>query len=330
MIDPAIKHVFADIIVYYEYTFQPLRAAKYLPLVHAYSVLNRRTAILPDSSGRTLRYAQLLFDLSGYQGKLIEWKAFRLGELDEQVIPIKPAMDRVFLEAASEVSQLRKDMIQQLSRLDNDQAMGEWETKVADLLRNTPEIMEEKTVGNFQIGLFAGVARSIFSGKTKNHFTDAMGIDLGFNFDVKRSRFGLDVGLSFNKTRQGLEGKGNWPAAMKTNFASIELTYGLKIPKNKWLAVPYVGLAINEFTPAKSSKDDKRRLAGYSPVVGLELNRIFKNKTNPQENASFFYRIRASINPSNFIKNNSGTQINLKVAVGFDAAKVRSRLVKKT
>lgn len=328
-IDPAIKHVFADITVHYEYKSQPLKAVRYRPIVHAYAALNQRTAMLPDSSERTLRYAQLLFDLSGYQGKLIEWKAFGLGELNERVFPIKPTMDRVFLEAGNEVSQLRKDMIEQISRPDNDQAMIEWEAKVADLLRNTPEIIEEKAVGNFQIGLFAGIFRSIFSGKTKNNFTDATGIDIGFNFEVKRSRFGMDIGLGFNKTRQELEGKGNWPAAMKTHFASIELTYGLKNRKNNWLAVPYTGLAINEFTPAKSSKDDKRRLDGYSPVLGLEMNRIFKNKTDPQENTSFFYRIRASINPSNFIKNNSGTQINLKVAVGFDTAKVRSRLVKK-
>jgi hypothetical protein len=49
----------------------------------------------------------------------------------------------------------------------------------------------------------------------------------------------------------------------------------------------------------------------------------------PQENASFFYRIRASVNPVNLIKNYSGTQFNLKVAVGFDVAKVKSRLVKR-
>jgi hypothetical protein len=93
--------------------------------------------------------------------------------------------------------------------------------------------------------------------------------------------------------------------------------------------VPYIGLAINEFTPAKSGKDDKRQVVGYSPVVGFELNRLFKNMREPQENASFFYRIRASVNPVNLIKNYSGTQFNLKIAVGFDVAKVKSRMVKR-
>ncbi|MCF0071030.1 hypothetical protein LZD49_11150 [Dyadobacter sp. CY261] len=328
-IDTATNNVFADIVIHYEYAFQPLKAGNYLPIVHAYAILNRKTATLPDSSERTLRYVQLLFDLSGYQSKLIEWKTFELGELNEKVAPIKPTMDRIFLEATNEVSQLKKDMIEQLSQPDNTQAMAEWEAKLADLLHNTPEIIEEKNVGDFQIGLFAGITRSIFTGKTKDHFTDATGFDFGFNFDIKRSRFELDMNLGFNKTKKELQGKGDWPATMKTHFASIEVTYGVKIHKNKWLAVPYIGLAINEFTPAKSDKDDKRRVDGYSPVVGFELNRLFKDMHEPQEKASFFYRIRASVSPANLIKNYSGTQFNLKVAVGFDVAKVRSRMVKR-
>ena len=329
LIDPATSHVFADIAVHYEYAFQPLKAGRYLPIIHAYAMLNRKTATLPDSSERTLRYAQLLFDLSGYQSRLIEWKTFGLGELNEKITPLKPTMDGVFLEAANEVSQLRKDMIEQLSRPDNAQAMAEWEAKLADLLHNTPEIIEEKRVGDFQAGLFAGITRSIFTGKTRDHFTDATGLNFGFNFDVKRSRFSLDLNLGFNKTRKELHDHGHWPAPMKTHFASFEVTYGVKFRKNKWLAVPYAGLGINEFTPAKSDDDDKRRIDGYSPVVGLELNRLFRNMQMPQENSSFFYRIRASVNPANLIKNYSGTQFNLKIAVGFDVAKVKTRLVKK-
>ncbi|RAJ90874.1 hypothetical protein LX87_05418 [Larkinella arboricola] len=328
-INPATTQVFADVVIHYEYTVQPLKAGKYLPIVHSFAILNRATASLPDSSEWSLRYAQLIFDLSGYQSRLIEWKAFELGELSGKDASIKTAMDRIFFEAENEISRLRKDMIEQLSGRDYAQRMAEWETKIADLLHATPEVMEEKTVGNFQIGLFAGITRSIFAGKTKDHFTDATGVNYGFNLDLKRSRFGLDMNLGLNQTRKRLESRGDWPAAMKTHWTSIELTYGIKIPRGKWLSVPYVGLGINEFSPARSSQDDRRRVDGYSPVVGLELNRIFKTNSNPKGHVFFFYRIRASVNPSNFIKKYSGTQLNLKIAVGVDAARVRSRLVKK-
>jgi hypothetical protein len=328
-IDLAMTHVFADIVVHYQYANQPLKASKYAPIVHAFAMLNRRTATLPSSSERSLRYAQLLFDLSGYEARLIEWRAFELGELNEKVDPIKPTLDRIFLETSNEVSQLRKYMIEQLSRPDNAQAMVEWEAKVTDLIRNTPEITEEKAVGNTQIGLYAGIGRNIFSGKTKEHFTNATGLILGFDLDIKRSRFGLDMNFGFNKTKKELEGKGDWSAAMKTNLASIELIYGVKIPKNKWLAVPFAGLGINEFTPAKSGNEDRRHVVGYSPVLGFELDRLLKNMTDPRENASLFFRIRASVNPSNFIKNYRGTQVNMKLAVGLNAAKVRRKMVKK-
>ncbi|WP_161597168.1 hypothetical protein [Dyadobacter flavalbus] len=36
-----------------------------------------------------------------------------------------------------------------------------------------------------------------------------------------------------------------------------------------------------------------------------------------------------SFNPANLIKDNGGTQFNLKIAVGFDTMRVKSRLAKK-
>lgn len=61
----------------------------------------------------------------------------------------------------------------------------------------------------------------------------------------------------------------------------------------------------------------------------MEINRYFGNKNDSYENASFFYKLRVSVNPSNLIKDYSGTQFNLKLAVGFDVSKVKSKKVKK-
>lgn len=328
-IDHSSKHLFADVIVHYDYTLQPTKPGKYLPIIHTYALLNRKTATLPDSNVNALRYARLLFDLSGYESKLIKSKVFELGELDERNTPAKTAIDNAISQANNEVSQLKKNMTVQLSEPDNEQAFTEWESKVADLLRNTPEITEERSPGKLQLGLFLGATRSIFTGKTSDYFTDATGLNFGFNVDVKRSRFVLDLNLDFNKTKQELENRGYWSPRMKTHFASIEITYGVKLPENKWLAVPFAGFSVNEFTPAKSDKDDKRRLDGYSPVVGLEINRYFGSRHDPYENVSFFYKCRASINPSNLIKDYGGTQFNLKLAIGFDTSKAKTKLVKK-
>lgn len=328
-IDPSTTHIYADEGVHYEYTFRPTKFGRFLPIIHSYAVLNRKTASLPDSNQNTLRYAQLLFDLSAYQSRLIKLKVFELGELDGRITPVKNSVDNAIAQANDEIAPLKKNLIEQLWKPGNEQALTEWETKVADLLQKTPDVVEEQNLSKLQLGAFIGVTRSIFTGKTSDYFTDATGMNLGFNVDVKKSRFGLDMNLDFNKTKQDLEKKGYWPAKMKTHFASIEITYGIKIPKKKWLSVPFAGFAVNEFSPAKSEKGDKRRLAGYSPVIGFEINRYFGKQDNFYESTYFFYKLRASVNPSNLIRDYGGTQFNLKLAFGFDASKVKSRMARK-
>lgn len=328
-IDTSTNHIFADILAHYDYTFQPTKFGKYIPATNSYTTLNRSTATLPDSNKNTLRYAQLLFDLSGYHSQLIKLKVFELGEQSQFITPVTKAIDGAIFQANNEVSQLKKDMISHLSQPDNEQAFAEWEARISDLLRNTPDIVVEKSLSKLQLGLFIGATRSIFTNKTSDYFNDATGLNFGFNVDIKKSRLVLDLNMDFNKTKRALESKGYWPAKMKTHFASIEITYGIKVSKNKWLTVPFAGFSVNEFTPAKSDREDKRKLVGYSPVIGLEVNRYFGNKKDPYEHASFFYKLRVSVNPSNFIKDYDGAQFNLKLAVGFDASKVKTKMVKK-
>ena len=328
-IDQSKNHVFTDIVVRYSYTLRPTQFGRYLPVIHTSAILNRRTATLPDSNQNTLRYAQLLFDLAGYESRLIKLKVFELGTLDGRVSLIKASMENAFLQANNEISQLKKDMTEQISSLGNDQVFNEWEATIANLLQSTPEIVEESTPGKLQSGVFLGITQSIFTGKTSDYFTNATGMNLGFNIDLRKSRLGLDMSLNLNKTKQELENKGHWQAKMKTHFASFDVTYGIKLSKNNWLSVPFAGFSINEFTPAKSEKEDKRKLVGYSPVVGFEINRYFRRKSDSYERTFFFYKCRASVNPSNLIKDYGGTQFNLKFAIGFDVSKMKSRMVKK-
>ncbi|HWV32127.1 MAG TPA: hypothetical protein VN038_20845, partial [Dyadobacter sp.] len=227
-IDHSKNHAFTDIIVRYSYTLRPTQFGKYLSIIHTSAILNRSTATLPDSNKNTLRYVQLLFDLSGYESRLIKLKVLELGVLDGKIAPVKTSMENAFLQANNEVSQLKKDMTEQLSSTGNDQIFSEWEAKIANLLQNTPEVVEESVPGKLQFGVFVGLTQSIFAGKTSDYFTNGAGMNLGFNIDLKKSRLGLDISLDFNKTKQELESKGYWPAKMKTNFTSFEFTYGIK------------------------------------------------------------------------------------------------------
>lgn len=320
---------YIDVFLHYEYRLIPAGWGKYIPLVKADAILNRKTSSLNKSSNYSLRYAQLLFDISGYQTRLMELKAFELGNLKDPFELAKSTLDSIFFATNEETAQLKKDLDHELRSSSPETVLLAWEQKIANLIRNTPEIIQEDGVGAWQLGIFVGVSRSLFTGKTKEYFTDATGVNFGFDVDVKRSRFVLDGSLDFNKTKNALESKGSWSQGMKTHFASIELSYGVKFTKNKWVTVPYAGFAINEFTPAKTDKDDKRRLSGYSPVLGLEVNYNFRTKHDSYEKVLFFYKVRASVNPSNFIRNYGGTQINLKLAVGFDTSLVRKKLVKK-
>lgn len=329
-VDPSTSQLFADITVRYDYTFQPVKSGKYLPIINTEAILNKKTATLPDSSEKSLRYAQLLFDLSGYHSKLIKLKMLELGEMKEKNVPLKTVLDSVIFEANNAASQLKKELTEQLAKSADEQVFSAWETKIAGLLQSTPEITEEKRLANWSFGVFAGIGQSYFSGKTRNYIKTATGMNYGFSIDHKRSRLAVDINLNFNKVNNAFEEGGSWQAGMKTHFASTEITYGVKLPKNNWLTVPYAGLSINELTPFRASTEDKRLLDGFNPVVGLEINRYFSKSSSSWKNLDLFYRLRFSVNPSNLIKDQHGTQFNLKLDIGMDAVRVKRRLVKKS
>lgn len=318
----------AAITLHSGYRAVPVNAWKFVPAFDVKVVFDRSLSTMPDSSVLNLRYAQLQFDLMAYQGRLLQWKVFQLGD-QFTAASMEKAVEDASYQANREVAQLGKEMSTQLST-GNEQILSAWEGKVSDLLRSTPEVELQTQPYGMQLGLFMGVSQSFFTGKTATRFTNPTGFDLGFNVDYKRSRLVLDISLGLDKTKMELEEKGVWPVGLKTTFTSVELTYGYKFAKDKWLAVPYAGLGINGFSPRPQKNGDRRNLDGYSPVVGFELNRYFKNMGDSGEDANFFYRLRASINPSNFVKHYAGTQFNVKLAAGFDVIRLRRKFVKKS
>ncbi|MCE7041352.1 hypothetical protein [Dyadobacter sp. CY312] len=328
-VEQGIKSGYVDVMLHYSYAFQQISFVRYVPIVEAEAVFSKKRSRLPDTLVTSLRYAQLLFDLSGYESRLIKVRAFKLGELSGNVNAAKTQMDKIFFESSQEVSELRKKLERDMLAENRNQMLKVWENKVAELLISTPEVGIEDRVGKWQIGIYAGIGTSFFNGDTKKFFKNATGLNFGMEADVKRSRFALDLLLGFNKTKIGLEKDGEWPSGMKTTFAGIELSYGYKFQKNKWLLVPYAGLGLNEFAPRKTQEGDKRDIVGYSPMIGIEVNRDFKNLNDPDEKVRFFYKCKLSLNPSNLIRDYGGTQVNLKFAVGFDVSRVRKMLVYK-
>lgn len=200
-----------------------------------------------------------------------------------------------------------------------------WATKVTELIKQTPEVEVVENFTKWSVGLYAGLGRNLFLGKTKTYFTDATSFNFGFSFDHSKSRISFDMNLGGNTTKNYFYRKGDWLPDTKTNLAAIELTYGRKIQRNHWVSIPFIGVAVNEFTPRKN-KDDNRILTGYGPTAGIEICRIFKTKSDYQERAFFFYKARLSVSPTNFVSGLSGSHINLRIAVGFDASKAKRGL----
>lgn len=315
-----------EINVHSEYKFRPHELGKAYPIVNSQAVLTISESNLPDSTTKSLEYAQFKFDLAGYQTKLIKYRAFTLGKLKGTSTEKKKMLDDIFFQTNQETSKLDNELFQSISEDHSELNFAKWRNKIANLLASIPEVTIEEQELGFRLGMYIGAGHHILTGTTKQHFSNPTAFNLGFNVDVKKSRYELDILFGGNKTTKQLTAKGDWPAGLKTSFTNAEITYGRKFHKNKWLLVPYVGFGINEFTPRKNDTEDKRSVAGYSPVLGFELNYYFGNQEDYIEHVFFFYRCKVSVNPSNFLKNYDGAQFNLKLAAGFDVARLKHRM----
>jgi hypothetical protein len=326
---------YIGIVLHYAYEVEPAFGGKLQPIVTAQAVFNRGTSSLSDSLGYHLRYAQLLFDLEGYATKLLKARVVELGTFKGTQDGLKSTLDGIFFQVSKEMQQLRSDLSANLENSTTPQVVLEsWENKVHQLLKETPDVVIVQNRSTWQVGLSVGLGRHIFSGNTKIHFSDATSLGFGFGGDIRNSRLSLDFALGANKALRYIQERhGQWEAGSRSNLAWIALTYGRKIQKKDWVVTPFIGMAANEFTPATSSQEDRRRLVGYSPVLGLELDRYFKKSVNNKEEVLYAYRGKLSIHPSNFIKdldktqNFGGAQFNLQVFFAVNGVLLRKKMM---
>ncbi|MDR6195494.1 hypothetical protein QE357_002546 [Siphonobacter sp. BAB-5404] len=313
---------YLDIQLNFNYEINPITFQRFRPIVTSEVVFDPRHSTLESEDPRNLKYAQIIFDMQGYASRVLKYKVMQLGDIKDSPQHAQRILDDLYAQVRQNTNQMQNAFEQELTADPSAATLQRWANKVAELIKQTPEVEVVETFTQWSIGLYTGIGRNLFLGKTKSYFTDATSFNLGFSFDHAKSRISFDMNLGGNKTRDYFYRKGDWLPATKTNLAAIELTYGRKIQRNHWVYIPFVGAAVNEFTPRKN-KDDDRILIGYGPTAGIEICRIFKTKSDYQERAFFFYKARLSVNPTNFVSGLSGSHINLRIAVGFDASKTR-------
>lgn len=324
-----------DISYSFSYQLIPTSFYRWIPIFRSRVVFNRKNSSFGGSKTRNaLRYAQVMFDLHGLHLRRLELKIQDLVPVTSYFFKAEDMIAQSLREAENEmkkeIGQFDSEISQAFNMQENpDPVFLKWEEKIKTGLRNTPrvELREETGIG---LGLFVGAGHSFLSGKTAACFTNPTVFSFGFQFDGKKySRFGIDMRIGSNKTLQPLQFRGDWEKGLRTNLANIEFTYGYRIPGRKVRFVPYAGLAVNEFTPRKADNSDKRRIDGYSPVIGLEFNHIVAELNNdPREMVKFFYKCKVSCNPSNFVRHIAGPQFNFSLTLGFEAVPKRLRMVK--
>ncbi len=310
----------------YEYELIPQPFSKYIPIVKATATLDPNLSTLSEANEINLRYAQIYFNIYGYGTRLIQVKTVEMGTLQGNTESIRSVMNRHYGQISQRVKQLTHAFDKDLKMKPVPEVLDQWEHDVQRLIEETPEIEIKNQLSKWQLGMYAGVGRNVMQGKTKLYFTDATSFNFGFSFDVKKSRFSWDMNLGFNRTVDYFERRGVWEPGTKANLATFEFTYGRKLQRQDWLWVPYAGLGVNEFTPRGNDDNDRRNLTGYVPVVGLEITRYLKYTIHPGQRSGVFCKTRLSASPTTFFTNFTGTHLNLRLAIGFDAARVKKEM----
>ena len=322
---------YVDVRFGYKYYFQRSAFGKATAIIQTDIYLNRRTSTIYRGSDDELRYAQLEFDIEGYHGKLVRHEAMKLGKMKGPDNILAQRVDSVLHSVEQQVAQLRKDFRQDLRTFNKGEVLRVWEGKISGLLEKTVDIEIVDEISKLQSSIFIGIGSNVFAGKTGDYFTNSTGVNVGFDFDVKKSRFTMDLNLGGNRSKKFLEKEGEWAPDLKTTVASIEFSYGYKFTKEKWLVIPYLGLAVNEITPRKNSREDKRSLTGFSPVVGVELNNIIRLlSTTDTQIMNLYWKAKLSVCPTNFVQKVAGPQINLRLDIGMSTLSIKKKHSKKS
>jgi hypothetical protein len=326
-VDTSTARQMLDVNVRYQHWFDTNNFGKPRPRLVSDAVLSYRTSFLPDTTAETLRRAKIIFDLSGYHSKLLKLRVYELGVKGGSLRELQNKMDTIYLQTRDEIgnlyTQLRED-----SQFFGNTSLPVWESNVRDLLNSTPDIKEVARMPKAQLGVFISVSQEFFSDDTREVFKNATGGGMGLYLDVKRSRVMLDMGIGVSRTKTEIDARGYWEEGTRATHVRADLTYGWKVVNKGVALIPYVGYGVSEFTPSKTEKGDRRAARGYSPVIGLEFNKKFKEAENFYEKTTYFARASVAVTPWNNIRNYAGTQVNLKLSVGLSGSKRKYDYVK--
>ncbi|WP_345029187.1 hypothetical protein [Ravibacter arvi] len=314
----------------YSYGFDQVGFKGFMPRVQNYVVFSRKKSSLGEYATRDeLRFSQLMFDLAGLQERKVRVEIAELNLLPLNLEAARQTIEQLFSRAEEDMDKKEETLVKELSEVSEfqrDVVFQRWEKYVRDELKAMPTIKITRTEG-FGLGVFFGAATSLLNGKTSDYFTNPTAVNFGFDFDFKRHRVILDSRLGFNRTKAELQARGDWETGLKTSHANIEFAYGYLFPVKDWILIPYAGLAINEFTPRKNDKNDKRKVVGYAPVVGFEFNHLFFRQDLHTAKQSFLYKIKLSYCPNNFIKNYSGGVFSLGASIGIQSTAIKRKTI---
>ncbi len=323
--------------IYYQFGFRFIKSAYgYLPVFRGRAVFDRKASTMGGRTTRDgLRYAQIVFDLYGLHVRELELQIFDMRQTDPRAYRDEGNIRVVLGKAEEELKEETARFEQQLANAFGkgegaDDVFSAWEGMIRDSLVNTPElaILDEEVS---TLGVSIGAGRTSFLGKTRDYFTNATSLGVGFYLDTKkRSRFGVDMSIGTVRTLQRLQARGEWEDNLKVALINFDFFYGYRIPVGKTnVLIPSAGLGVNNFAPANDDKNDKRRLTGYSPVVGLGFNQLLAKWTSPSNGpSSLFCQAKVTCHPNNFVKNMGGPQLNFSLSFSIDTKQTRTRIVK--
>lgn len=144
-----------DISIGHTYYFEPRGWKGNQPLIRSWAYFNRTTSVW-NGSPQSLRYAQLLFDLGGYHGRLIKSRVLKLGLLPPDITTARSMLEANMFETDQELAVLRSKLEQELQSDDPAGVLEKWEKKIHDWLKEVPAVEIRESGSGWRLGMFLG------------------------------------------------------------------------------------------------------------------------------------------------------------------------------
>lgn len=323
-----------DISYRFDYQLLPGSLYSWRPVFRSRVVFDRKASSMAgEITVQNLKYAQIIFDLYGLHTRRVEERVFNLGEIQGAIFRAEDKIGRVLKasegELRSELALFEKELSDAGAMSLLKPVLARWEKRISDSLRTYKGYELDEVAGKFRLGVFLGMGYASFLGRTADYFSNARSFNFLFQLDAReRSRFALDMKLGGSRALRDFVHKDIWESGLRASFANAELTYGFKIPlSSRVLLIPFAGISVNEFTPRRAEDTDRRRVTGYSPVIGLEFDNVLFVFEDPREITKVGYKGKLSYSPSNFIGPIAGPQLNFSLTFGFDAGLVKTKMI---